>query len=250
MNFTNPYPHTEHEVYSQTFLQTVSANIRFSSSDTQAEYWQKFREFSKQIFHIPVTDIPSGEDQYAELSSSTTETTYSFKGDTATVAIGPKGYRSFGETMPVHFCTIQTFLQDVVPSFRIQELSLTKRNRFPFHISLDRFDLKDALNYVFKPEHTEDLEKYRLEKGKQIKVTKEAQVDLDHQARMQLTIGFQVMNDSNVHLLFDLHASYVPSEGMEADKLYSLASELNDIMFDAFRYVVTENIIHVLRGEN
>ena len=37
---------------------------------------------------------------------------------------------------------------------------------------------------------------------------------------------------------------------MEADKLYSLASELNDIMFDAFRYVVTENIIHVLRGEN
>lgn len=152
--------------------------------------------------------------------------------------------------MPVHFCTIQTFLQDVVPSFRIQELSLTKRNRFPFHISLDRFDLKDALNYVFKPEHTEDLEKYRLEKGKQIKVTKEAQVDLGHQARMQLTIGFQVMNDSNVHLLFDLHASYVPSEGMEADKLYSLASELNDIMFDAFRYVVTENIIHVLRGEN
>ena len=232
MNFTNPYPHTEHEVYSQTFLQTVSANIRFSSSDTQAEYWQKFREFSKKIFHIPVTDIPSGEDQYAELSSSTTETTYSFKGDTATVAIGPKGYRS------------------VVPSFRIQELSLTKRNRFPFHISLDRFDLKDALNYVFKPEHTEDLEKYRLEKGKQIKVTKEAQVDLDHQARMQLTIGFQVMNDSNVHLLFDLHASYVPSEGMEAEKLYSLASELNDIMFDAFRYVVTENIIHVLRGEN
>ena len=75
-------------------------------------------------------------------------------------------------------------------------------------------------------------------------------MDLDHQARMQLTIGFQVMNDSNVHLLFDLHASYVPSEGMEADKLYSLASELNDIMFDAFRYVVTENIIHVLRGEN
>ena len=72
MNFTNPYPHTEHEVYSQTFLQTVSANIRFSSSDTQAEYWQKFREFSKKIFHIPVTDIPSGEDQYAELSSSTT----------------------------------------------------------------------------------------------------------------------------------------------------------------------------------
>lgn len=50
MNFTNPYPHTEHEVYSQTFLQTVSANIRFSSSDTQAEYWQKFREFSKKYF--------------------------------------------------------------------------------------------------------------------------------------------------------------------------------------------------------
>jgi len=50
MNFTNPYPHTEHEVYSQTFLQTVSANIRFSSSDTQAEYWQKFREFSKKLF--------------------------------------------------------------------------------------------------------------------------------------------------------------------------------------------------------
>ena len=48
MNFTNPYPHTEHEVYSQTFLQTVSANIRFSSSDTQAEYWQNLHILSRQ----------------------------------------------------------------------------------------------------------------------------------------------------------------------------------------------------------
>lgn len=250
MHFSNPYPHTRHEVYPQTFMQMISANIRFSSPDTQNEYWQKFRKFSERMFHIPVTEIPLDKNQYAELSSDTTETSYTFRSDAATVTIGPKGYKSFGDTMPVHFHTIETFLQDVVPSSTIHELTLEKRNRFPFHVSLEQLDLKDALNYVFNPNHTEDLEKYRIEKGKQIKVTQEAQVDLDNQARMLLTLGFQVMDDSNVHLLFDLHASYTPSEGIKANDIYNLASELNTIMYDAFRYVVTENIIHVLKGDN
>lgn len=246
MNFSNPYPHTIHEVYPHTFLQMIAADVRFTSPHTSDEYWQKFRKFSEEIFKISVTEHPIAPDQYAEFSSEAAETVYSFKNDAALVAIGSKGYKSFGETMPEHFRTIQGFLQNVVPSSKVHTLTLGKKNRFPFHITLEHFEVKEALNYVFKAEHVEDMD-HKIEKGELVKVTKEAKVDLSNHANLLLTIGFQVIDHENVHLLLDLQASYAPPEGIDANQLYDLAVELNGIMYDAFKYVVTENIIDILR---
>lgn len=162
MNFSNPYPHTIHEVYPHTFLQMIAADVRFTSPHTSDEYWQKFRKFSEEIFKISVTEHPIAPDQYAEFSSEAAETVYSFKNDAALVAIGSKGYKSFGETMPEHFRTIQGFLQNVVPSSKVHTLTLGKKNRFPFHITLEHFEVKEALNYVFKAEHVEDMDRSAL----------------------------------------------------------------------------------------
>jgi len=249
MNFSNPYPHTNHEVYQHTFLQTIAAEVRFTSVYTPDEYWQKFKKFGKEVFNLSITETPLDKDQYAELSSEKTETTYSFKNDAASVVLGPKGYKSFGDSMPVHFLAIKTFLKDVVPSAKIYTLSIEKKNRFPFHITLKNFDIKEALNYVFKTEHVKDME-YQIENGQLVKVTKEAKVDLGNHANILLTIGFQVIDDASVNVLFDLKSSYSPPEGINMKILYNLAAELNDIMYDAFKYVVSENIINVLKKCN
>lgn len=249
MIFSNPYPHIQHEVYPMTFLQMISAKMKFTSQDSPDDFWNKFRKFSEETFHIPVKDMPFDKDHYAELSSEEAETSYAFKCDTATVVIGSKGYNSFKETMPVHFKNIGDFLQNVACVSFIDGLTLEKRNRFPFHVSLEKLDLGDALNYVFKTEFTEGLE-YRIEVGQRVKVTKDTRVEIGKCAYMILTVGFQVIDDSNVHLIFDVLASYTPSEAIGSGEIYNIALELNDIMFGAFRNVVTDNIIDVMKGDN
>ena len=52
MNFINPFPLTEHEVFRYTFLQGVDLDVRYIQKDSLEVYWERFKRFTEDEFNI------------------------------------------------------------------------------------------------------------------------------------------------------------------------------------------------------
>lgn len=251
MSFINPFSEVEHKVFKHTFLHRVVTNLEFANDSVSNEtYWNAFKPFAQRLFYINNLPDKYPGDGTVNFNSDKTDTTFAFSSRKAYTSIGQIGYRSFEDTLQKHLEIINTFLDKVIQVKKIERLSIKKSNVWPFKIKDSQNNVKELLNFVFKEEHTTDLEYSKAEKGEIVRVCKEAKIDLKDNASLLINIGFEVENKDSVKVLLDTETTYIPTEGLLTTSIIPKAREINKIMFDAYMEVITSNIVDIMKKED
>lgn len=252
MSFDNPFPKTAYKVYNQTFLRNVDIRMVLTGSSVDVErYWKDFKTFAQKHFRVEVTDNYVDK-AFAFFTDERNETRFGFSPYEAYISWGNAGYHSFEKTMRPSLEDVWgDFLQDVLHRETVKGLSIKKIDVFPFQISTENVNVNYLLDYVFNSSEIKDLEHIKAEKQSRLtKVMKVEKYDLGNHADLSVAMGFEVKEASETDIWLDLTVDYLPVGGLDKASMIEVASGLNAIMHDAFRHVISNNILEIMEGEN
>lgn len=254
MNFTSPFPKVEPVTFKFTFLREVGLEVTFKTAvltdDSKSEYWLRFKDFAKDKFKL---DIPN---EYrpgnSEIFSKDAETKFVFNYEQGCVGLqmGSKRYVMFDTTLVEYLKIIILYLNDVACVKDVNKLVLRKTNVFPFTSKGCSMKVKDILHATFKPEHAADFNKKKGGVGELVKEIKDIKIGLGEDTALLLTLGYEVVDGENVNVLFNMCSEYEPKGHMAVDDVSETAKALNDIMYDAFIYYISEQVCAIMKKAN
>lgn len=248
MTFTSPFPKAGHNVFEYTFLQGVSLELAFRQVRRVEDYWPLFKAFAKDEFNLDIPDKPKQGN--AEIASAPIETkfVFNYESGVARLVVGHKGYDSFGVTMTKRIGQLVSFLRDVAGVEDVDKIVLKKSNVFPIGHKDGNFNVKDVFNFVFKSDSVGEIDNAPSGQGEVVKVSKESKVDIGAGASLLFTVGYVIKSRTQVDLFLELSSEDAPAGGVALDCIFGRISEINDVLDDAFLYMVTNNVTDVMRG--
>ena len=248
MNFINPFPLTEHEVFRYTFLQGVDLDVRYIQKDSLEVYWERFKRVTEDEFNIEIPSKPLPGNSAVTSKEIETRFVFNYDASSAFILIGHKGYNSFEHTMLKRVDTLLKFLSGVAEVDTVKTILFRKRNIFPFNYE-GELNVNDIFKYVFSSKYVGEKDIIDSRKNGAVKFAMEKKLSLSEtsDADLLFTVGYSVKDDSKIDLLLDLSTDYRPAGGIPVLDFRENLSKLNGIIYDAFMSLVTDNVIKVMR---
>ena len=141
-----------------------------------------------------------------------------------------------------------SFLRDVAGVEEVDKIVLKKSNVFPIGHKDGNFNVKDVFNFVFKSDSVGEIDNAPSGQGEVVKVSKESKVDIGAGASLLFTVGYVIKSRTQVDLFLELSSEDAPAGGVPLGNIPERISEINGILYDAFLYMVTNNVTDVMKG--
>lgn len=246
MEFESEFEHKGHKVYKNTFLQKAYMRIVYDKGDWGREsFLDNLRPFAKEHFNVDVVDYNKDKDM--KFIAPGIETEFLFSYDYAKVNIGRKGYKSFDETMKGHVSTIQSFVGTVLKEDAIKEMVIGKVNAWKIEIKDRNPDISIPINFIFKEKYADRIKR---DGEDVIKGTVKIKSPMKTEgANLFLEFGFDYSECPKLALTLNLQVRYFPQDRIKTGDMLNIAEEINNVVYDAYFGIVTDNVIKVMDEE-
>lgn len=243
---TIPFKDTPHRLFKNTFLQNVFAGIGFKTNETVSEGMRKeAHSFINQQFGLEAkSNFP--EDAMS-ITSSDGMISFFFDKDSASVRIGARNYHSFVDNVIPQITKLDKYA-GIMKADIVSCIGLRKINIWPI--------LADNPDELKESEITKELFSSELlsEKSAQLN-DKEKGIPLlgkyewkDNALTITVRTAF-MKDDSDVkkrNVVLDIEAML---EGpMAKEAAASQFNVLNDILFNAYNWCISPNVIRIMEG--
>lgn len=241
MVIQNPYSEIPHKVFNRTFLQEVSASIKFVETPLLNNK-EAITHFLKSNFGI-IEDFPGALTVGGiTLSAETAVERYSFSTTSASLTLDASIYRCYKITLAPKIKRLVEFLK-ALGIEKIEALTIFKKNLFkatsPNAYSSWRF----ALHESFKDESLRELAANSSVSDKPFKITIEGAGKFDG-GEVRVPFLVEVVDKDNFHFQMDLIGTVYD---IDTKDIIANADVLNHIIFSAFCNTVSDKTINLLQ---
>lgn len=241
MIIQNPYSEIPHKVFKRTFLQEVSASIKFAETP--------FLNKKKEIAHFLKSNFGINEDFPKALtvgginiSAEAEVEKYNFSTNSASLILDANIYRCYKETLAPRISRFVEFL-NALGIEKIESFTIFKKNLFkatsPNAYSSWRF----ALHESFKDGSLRELATNSSVNSKPFKIMVEGSGKFNG-GEVRVPFLVEVVDGDNFHFQMDLIGTVYD---IDTKDIIANANVLNDIIFSTFYNMISEKTIDLLQ---
>lgn len=235
-------PHALRKGFKRTFLQDVSAVVKFAETDLLSNR-EALKSFFKVRFGISEEfEIPklSAVDIVSENKSER----FHFTNSLASVLVDVNIYRFYEESLEPRINDLISFLEAIGIS-QVETFSLCKRNVFPGTTS-NAFEVwKKAIVETFRKGNIQDLAKTAGIKDKPFKMSIE-DVSKTEWGELMVPFSIEVSDSNSFKFQLDLIAS---SKSVMIKDLTRVGTIMNNSIFSAFTEIASDKLLELLQQE-
>lgn len=241
---TIPFKDTSHRLFKNTFLQNVFAGISFKADEAMSEEMrQEAHSFINQQFGLEATSTFPKEAM--SITSSDGMISFFFDKESASVRVGARNYRSFVDNVVPQITKLDKYV-GIMKAAIVSRIGLRKINIWPI--------LADNPDELKESEITKELFSSELLSEKSTTLTdKEKNIPLlgkyewkDNALTITVRTAF-MRDDSDTkkrNVVLDIEAMLGGPMAKEAAA--SQFNILNDVLFDAYNWCVSPNVIRIM----
>lgn len=241
----------QHKVYGFTFLVDVIINIELSEVADKEFIKNRDKElkaFFSRFFQVDFNPDEITGDKGISLNNGN-GIMYVFSDELISVRIRRVAYKSFLETALTALFPLKQFYYNVLGLKSIDDIYVLKRSLFPFN-SEDKDktpDIKEIGPTVFSQEFIDfPVDEDMDIPGAVSKVQFKNFVDGDIELGISAGIGSSKINPGSYGVVLDILARPESDANITEGEFDKRLLELNDKIFDAFHWVVSDKIISLM----
>lgn len=232
-----PFPHKERSrSFKITFLESVKLKVVY---DPEMEDYAKFKDFFEGY-----TSLSLDKDRYETKKISSLRivaedgvTTLKFAKNFVEFSISGHSYTGFETNYKTFLEKLSLFLSSINSS--ASEISIEKINIWPMDIESGITDIKEVKDVIF----SEEVQGIACDgNGIGIKEFK------DSQNKVALLLKYGVLEQKDSELVLILDTKCVNLEEIQANKLLPEMGNLNQLLYDAYNWAVTEEVLDAMEN--
>lgn len=236
---TSPFPHIERpdEAYLMTFLESVSLQITYNPARETFEIFKKFFDGYTKMLALGETRYEEKKLSSLRIKSDKGLVSLKFAKDFVDFTIDGSVYGRF-EKMYGDFLTAFSDFLDSIGS-DVVEMSIDKVNLWPMLSDSDD-NINQAVNAVLTNELLTSIPMKSNEMASDVSKVE----DVDVLVKWGLMKEVDAQDSCIV-----LDTKSVSQRPFKASELYERANHQNQILYDVFRWAVTDDVIKAMQGK-
>lgn len=249
MKIINPYSQLEHRVYQRTFLQDVQVEFDFNLCQGVSHDKQRIiKDFFSQYFEVSIgQDVPSSSFSIG-LSDRNKLIQFRFTEEKTLVTVSPQAYESFTTTMLPFIDKQLAYMEKVCSVSCAKKMIIRKRNVWKVLLN-EGASVKDvyasALRYTFNERYVYDMVSIVLSDEASSKISKDANVNLGD-GTLKVILSAEIKDRQKIFFTLEFIAA---AENVSLKDIPEVATSLNDVVYCAFRDVVSKDVINLMEQE-
>ncbi len=248
-----PFKNIEHRIYKNTFLQNTLVEMQYESIKSRLSAKEVFCDFqSFASKNLGIDDIKEDEgltEKGIIISSDEIDTKFYIYDNKLIIKIGRKNYSSFQESVIPYIKIAEDFLQSVAKLEVINSLEIRKINIWPYNI-LDQNTLTETLmSKIFSKELLENGNfKSQSPENRNVTQWMKEKIFNWEDILLKLKYGFIAKDEQHdkERIILDSTAESSHKATIDNGEMRALLEKLNTILFDAYHWSVTDEIIQIM----
>ncbi len=235
---TSPFPHIERpdEAYLMTFLESVSLQITYNSAHETFEIFKKFFDGYTGMLALDENRYKEKKLSSLRIKSDNGLVSLKFAKDFVDFTIDGSVYVRFEEMYGDFLKAFSDFLESIGSD--VVEMSIDKVNLWPMLSDSDD-NINRAVNAVFKADMLTAIPMKSNEMASDVASVQDVDV--------LVKWGLMKEGDAQDSCIF-LDTKSVSRYPFKASELYERANHQNQILYDVFRWAVTDDVIKAMQG--
>ena len=243
-----PFPHQEqHKIFKNTFLQNTFAELHFPQiTESEWNNGDPIKSFLNKYFHIETVVTWDNILKGISLTNKDTDVTIHFSKDFVGVRVGRKNYQSFATSVMPYLYLLKGYVKEVLLRDNIASIDVRKINLWPYseEESKNKLDDHEIVHTIISEPLINAANVVKEVEGGQIQ-TKEYQ-----ERETSLCIGYGVTkNDGGPIVILDTIAKSEQTQPTSLSDVEAKLDELNNFLYDAYHWSVTEKVILWMEGK-
>lgn len=243
-----PFPHQEqHKIFKNTFLQNTFAELHFPQ--ITAGEWNngvQIQFFLNKYFHINTTITWDNIQKGFSLTNKDTDVTIHFSKDFVGVRVGRKNYQSFATSVMPYLYLLKGYVKEALLRDNVASIEVRKINLWPYYEEESKNQLGEhgILRTILSEPLINNAKGGKEIEGVQLH-TQEYQ-----ERETSICIGYGITkNDSGPIVILDTTAKSEQTQPTSLSDVEAKLDELNNFLYDAYHWSVTENVIQWMDGK-
>lgn len=250
-----PFEHKEHKKYYNTFLDNTAVSLIAPTWDRHVpdEFFAKFPAFVERNYQIKASAQQFIESHELNVENEEEAVTYVFKPDKATLRVGRKTYDTFYTAVMPRLLPLKEFVFGVMGLCTIENLLVRKLNIFPISADSPEEVLQNAENiyrYMYKGGLVEIAEEQNIPQNAPWILSLRKAILSDANSEVTIRIALAKAKGENLYnVILDSSVRYYKLMKIEEGSIDRRLRFLNDLLFDAFHWCVSDSIVELMEKE-
>lgn len=250
-NLSCKFAFVEYKVFKRTFLEKVEVRMNFRPAVSVFEHAEELTRFINKEFGLPPGkfDVPS---EAATIAVDESKGNIHLEmGNGKAAAVISKGfYKSFEYSLQPRLNRLQRFIEEVEGVSQVDELILTKHNRWQFNCENPVEEITNVLQVVFKTDYAKLL--FPTERpGENLAtftIAHEDTSNIDGVGELHSEMSIKVSKtDKKLVLRLDLEGK---AQNVRVENADMTAHYLNQAIFKKFTEAVSEDVLNLMDKED
>lgn len=245
-----PFTKTKYRQYKHTFLQNVMVSFNFDSTVEVSVADDSFADYSKAFFGLEKSGTLS---KAISISRKDNAQSFLFAHNHAEIFMNGQKYEGFSDTAIPMIFKMRKFFNDVVRVEKINSVSIRKINVWNIKKNgKDDINPQEVMKLILSQNLLSELSNENLNDEERA-IPNFLKSEWKEDQRL-VTIRTALIppastKDEFYHLLLDTQAFEIPTDGYTVDEVSGKLLDLNSIMFYAYHWCVSEEVLTVMNKE-
>ena len=252
-----PFQTIPHKEYPNTFLKNTAVTL--ISGKWNGEFNDKFANlypsFVERFFGLKKDAQQFKEKQEMSVTAPEDEITYTFRPDKANLRVGRKKYHTFVDNIISELLPLKVFMFGVMERESIENLMVRKLNIFPIQadsVEEVKENVLDIYKYIFKPELLKEVALANAPQDASwiLDFRKGMFSNSDDEVTVRIGVAKAQGFEKTFNVILDLSARCAYSSRIGEGAVDRILLRLNDQLFNAYHWCVSNEIIQLMEKEN
>lgn len=245
-----PFTKTKYCQYKHTFLQNVMVSFNFDSTVEVSVADDSFADYLKAFFGLEKSGTLS---KTISISRKDNAQSFLFAHNHAEIFMNGQKYEGFSDTAIPMIFKMRKFFNDVVRVEKINSVSIRKINVWNIKRNgKDDINPQEVMKLILSQNLLSELSNENLNDEERA-IPHFLKSEWKEDQRL-VTVRTSLIppastKDEFYHLLLDTQAFEIPTDGYTVDEVSGRLLDLNSIMFYAYHWCVSEEVLTVMNKE-
>jgi len=250
-----PFIHKEHKKYNNTFLDNTAVSLIASvwNKHVPDGFSEIFPAFVERNYQLKTNAQQFLETPELIVEDEENAVTYTFRPDKATLRVGRKTYDTFYTAVLSRLLPLKEFLFGVMGLEAVENLMVRKLNIFPISADSDEEVLQNVEN-IYRYMYREDLmgvvKEQKIPDNAPWILSLRRAVLTDEKSEITIRVAIsKAKRENQYNIILDSSVRHPLSTRIEEGAIDRQLRYLNDQLFDAFHWCVSDSIIDLMEKE-
>ena len=249
-----PFKEIEHRIYKNTFLQNTFVEIQYESIKDRLsikDVFSDLQHFALESFNINIEKEEAITENGVVISSQEMAIDFYITNKRLIIKIGRKNYKTFKESVIPYIKIAKTFIESVSKLDKIQSCEIRKINIWPYsNIASKRTLTETLMGKIFSKELLENGNfKSQIPENQNVTQWMNEKVFKGEYSSLKLKYGFIAKDENHDKERIILDSSIEMLQPTDLSDIEDVFNQLNTILFNAYHWSITEQIIQIMSRE-